>query len=320
MAIGTAALGQVLPEALSWEATAPLVAVKPDPADDWHAIKDPTIVQDKGAWHLFCTVRGTAKSHGIVYSTFKDFDEAASARQTTLTCHEGFFCAPQVFYYEPHQLWYLICQASDETWEPKYQPAYSTTANIADPTSWSKLKPLGCDKGDAKAWLDFWVICDDANAHLFFTSLDGNVWRAQTSRQDFPAGWSKPTLAIKGDLFEASHTYHVAGTGQYLTIVEAQNGSGWRYMKSYVADRLEGPWREHLAARDAAFASMANVSQPTKWTDVISHVELIRAGGNERLEVNPADMTVIFQGVSDTDRAGKQYGQIPWRLGLLRQR
>ena len=55
----------------------------------------------------------------------------------------------------------------------------------------------------------------------------------------------------------------------------------------------------------------------TVWTDSISHGELIRAGVDQRLEVDPVNLRVVFQGVLDKDRHGKGYGAIPWRLGLL---
>ena len=45
--------------------------------------------------------------------------------------------------------------------------------------------------------------------------------------------------------------------------------------------------------------------------------ELLRAGYNERLEVDPKQLRFLFQGVSDRGRRGKPYGQIPWRLGIL---
>jgi hypothetical protein len=54
------------------------------------------------------------------------------------------------------------------------------------------------------------------------------------------------------------------------------------------------------------------------WADSISHVELIRAGFDERLEVDPDNLTLLYQGVLDKDKEGKPYGQIPWRLGLLK--
>lgn len=66
---------------------------------------------------------------------------------------------------------------------------------------------------------------------------------------------------------------------------------------------------------------MLNAEQPRgRWTDVISHIELIRAGNDQAMEIDPEILQVLFQGVLDKDRAGKAYGQILWRLGLLRAR
>src|SRR5262249_8119076 len=53
------------------------------------------------------------------------------------------------------------------------------------------------------------------------------------------------------------------------------------------------------------------------WTDSFSHGELIRAGHDETLEVDPDNLRFLFQGVSDEAREGKKYGEIPWRLGIL---
>jgi hypothetical protein len=171
------------------------------------------------------------------------------------------------------------------------------------------------------AWLDFWVICDDARAHLFFTSLDGKMWRADTSLDRFPQGWSEPVVALEGDVFEASHTYRLRGLNQYLTLIEAQNGHGWRYYKAYRAERLDGPWIPLAAEKDSAFASLRNVSQgASPWTDAISHGELLRIAADEHLEVDPANLRFLIQGVRDADRKDKPYGQIPWSLGLLEVR
>ena len=284
------------------------------------SVKDPSIVRDGDQWHLFCTVRGPKRTHAIVYSSFREFGEANRAPRHILSCHAGYFCAPQVFYFTPQRKWYLICQASDPAWgEPPYRPAFSTTTDLGDPNSWAKLQPLFPAKPDnVKAWLDFWVICDESKAHLFFTSLDGKMWRCETLLSEFPRGWSTPVVALTGDIFEAGHTYRLKGLNQYLTLIEAQNGRGWRYYKAYVADRLDGPWRPLAAEKDKAFASMQNVRPAGgKWTDVISHGELLRTGCDEKLEVDPAHLRFLFQGVLDQDRQGKGYGAIPWKLGLL---
>ena len=100
--------------------------------------------------------------------------------------------------------------------------------------------------------------------------------------------------------------------------MEAQGGYGWRYFKVYVADRLDGEWRPLAAGKEKAFASMQNVRQTeVHWTDSISHGELVRAGYDQHLEVNPEELRFVFQGVADRDTTGKQYGEIPWRLGIL---
>jgi hypothetical protein len=308
-----------LPQQFTWKASLPLVSAKPVDGDDKHALKDPSLVYHNKRWHLFCTVRGRKRSHGIVYLSFADWESAAQATQTMLPLHSGFFCAPQVFFFRPQRQWYLICQASDKTWSPEYQPAFATSKDIADPRAWSKLTPLlGRKPEGIRNWLDFWVICDERHAYLFFTTLDGKMWRSRTPLDQFPKGWSEPAIALQGDVFEASHTYRLKGQERYLTLIEAQNGHGWRYYKAYTADRLDGIWQPLAATKDQAFASMQNVTQAAKrWTDAISHGELIRAGIDERLEVDPSRLRFVFQGALDKERQGKSYGEIPWRLGIL---
>jgi hypothetical protein len=303
-----------------WSYGPPVVEAKPAGGLDWISMKDPSIVWYRDKWHLFCTVRGPTRSHAIVYLSFAEFGEANRGERHVLSCHPGYFCAPQVFYFTPQGRWYLICQAADDAWgEPAYRPAFSTTTEIGDPNSWTRLQPLYDAKPEnVTGWLDFWVICDDAKAHLFFTSLDGRMWRAETSLAQFPKGWSTPRIVLTADIFEASHTYRLKGQDKYLTLVEAQNGHGWRYYKAYVADRLDGDWKALAAGKDDALASMRNVaSRVDRWTDVVSHVELLRCGYDEKLEVDPTNLKMLFQGVLDKDREDKSYGEIHWKLGLL---
>ncbi len=321
---GQTALGVVPKDALSsgnfsWVASSPVLEPREVGGEKWLSVKDPSVVRYKGKWHLFCTVRGTVRSHAVIYVTFADWSEAAKAEQKVLTCHPGYFCAPQVFYFRPHAKWYLICQAADDSWEPKYQPAFSSTDDIESPDSWSKLTPLFEKKpANVKRWLDFWVICDDTKAHLFFTSLNGKMWRSDTRLQQFPGGWSRPEVVLQADVFEASHTYRLKGQDKYLTLIEAQNGHGWRYYKAYLANRLDGRWTPLAAEKDVSFASMLNVGQPhARWTDVVSHGELLRAGYDEKLQVDGDNLRLLFQGVLNRQRTGKKYGQIPWRLGIL---
>lgn len=315
---GEAPLPESLRAPFAWTASEPLLAAPQRPGDPCYSLKDPTIVYHGGRWHLFCTVRGEKRSHRIEYLSFADFADTADVRREMLTISEGFFCAPQVFYFTPQRKWYLVYQASDPAWDPPYRPAFSTTDDIADPASWTKPQPLVDPKPESiQAWLDFWVICDETHAYLFYTSLDGRMWRMRTTLEAFPRGWEEPVVALHADVFEASHTYRLKGLDAYLTIIEAQAGQR-RYYKAYLADRLDGPWRPLGDSRERPFASDANVRQAGgHWTDSISHAELLRAGFDERLEVDPANLRVLFQGATLQEMAGKPYGQIPWRLGLL---
>lgn len=144
------------------------------------------------------------------------------------------------------------------------------------------------------------------------------MWRAQTSLTEFPCGWTEPVVALTGDIFEAGHTYRLKGLNKYLTLIEAQNGHGWRYYKACTAESLNGQWEPLAADKDNTFASMKNVRQTSEhWTDSISHGELIRDGYDEKLQVDPLKLRFLFQGVLDAGRRGKPYGEIPWRLGIL---
>ena len=304
-----------------WTVGAPLVSPAKRPEDPCVSMKDPSIVRFGNRWHLFCTIRSQKRSHQIEYLSFDDWKDADAAPRHVLKISDGYFCAPQVFYFSPHRKWYLILQTSDPSRQPSLQPAFSTTTNIAKPDSWTKPTLLfAAQPENVKAWIDFWVICDEAKAHLFFTSNNGLMWRAETKLADFPRGWSKPEIVLRGDIFEASHTYRLKGMDKFLTLIEAQNG-GRRYYKAYLADRLDGEWQPLAATEEKPFASPVNVHEAAPhWTDSISHGELLRDGYDQNLEVDPANLRFLCQGVTDEAMRGKKYGEIPWRLGLLEPR
>ena len=304
-----------------WKAGPPLIGPVERVDDPCYSIKDPTVVRFDDRWHLFCTIRSVKRTHQIEYLSFDKWENANAAERHVLKISDGYFCAPQVFYFTPHKKWYMILQVRDDKRQPWLQPAFSTTEDLAKPDSWSKPSLLypEAHPSSVKSWIDFWVICDDRHAHLFFTSNDGRMWRAQTNLTDFPLGWSQPQVALQADVFEASHTYRLKGRDQYLTVIEALNHkNGGRYYKAYLADRLDGTWKPLADSIDKPFAGSANTTfAGDRWTDSISHGELIRTGCDQRLEVDPDRLRLLFQGVLDKDRMSKPYGEIPWRLGLL---
>jgi hypothetical protein len=313
-----AAIDDVLAGRFKWSVSGPLVRPLQRAGDFTYSIKDPTIVRYEGKWHLFCTIRGKKRSHQIECFCFDDWKQVDKAGRHLLKLRDGYFCAPQVFYFTPHKRWYMIHQVIEKTRKPALQPAYSTTDDIAEPGSWTESKLLfSAQPENVKRWIDFWVICDAGRAHLFFTSLDGRMWHCETKLAKFPSGWDRPRVVLRGDIFEASHTYRLKGLSKFLTVVEAQAG-GRRYYKAYLASTLDGAWLPLAASGDKPFASPANTTNVrVHWTDSFSHGELIREGYDEKLLVDPADLRFLFQGVSDEDKKGKPYGQIPWRLGML---
>jgi hypothetical protein len=299
----------------AWTASGPLLSAEDRDGDRYHALKDPSVVYENGAWHLFCTLRGKQRSHQIEYLSFKDWSDTAHARRVTLKMVSGYFCAPQVFYFRPHKRWYLLYQVAEPSRTPVLQPAYSTTTKLDDPASWSAPKLLVANpQRGVTNWIDFWTICDSVQCHLFFTTLNGKMWRSDTSLAAFPDGWDPPRVVLEGDIFEASHTYYLKGRNQYLTFVEAQSPGGRRFFRAYQAPSLTAAWTEV----PPVFAAPSNVTFPgAVWTTSFSHGELLRESNDETLAVNPGQLRLLIQGVSDAERTGRNYGQIPWRLGLL---
>ena len=302
-----------------WEYSAPLIAPELRSVNPSHAQKDPTVVLYEGQWHVFMTVKLKGKS-AIEYCSFKKWEEANASARTILALSESdYYCAPQVFYFRPHQKWYLIYQVGMPGLN-KMWVAYSTTTNISDPTSWTQAKHIldgGKEDPRKVGGLDYWIICDDQRAYLFLTSLDGKMWRLWTRLEDFPRGFDHCELALEAKIFEASHTYKLKGLNQYLTVIEE---NGRRYYKAYIADRLDGKWSPIADIAEQPFAGWKNI-RPAQgvepWTDNISHGELIRDGCDEIMLVDPNNLRFIFQGMWDKDKSGQGYGQFQWRIGML---
>ena len=317
-----------------WTVGEPVLAINQDrlPAvagHRWVSVKDPSVVRHDGRWHLFCTLRNIKEGKGngqvrIGYLSFETWADAPSADWALLDLTTGYHGAPQVLYFAPQKKWYLIYQALDESRDLLYGPCYSVADRVDDPTAWTKPEPLYIvpeetrKLGEMKAGIDFWLICDDEKAYLFYTTLDGRMRRAETALANFPdQGWSQPVVALKADVFEASHTYRLKGDGRYLTMIEAQKNRR-RYFKAYVADRLDGPWIGLADSLQRPLVSTANVvNQPESWATSYSHGEFIRDGVDQRLIVDPSATRILFQGVDDAGYRVGNYRQIPWRLGLL---
>jgi hypothetical protein len=82
-----------------------------------------------------------------------------------------------VFYFTPHKKWYLVYRMGVPG-ASKMWVAYSTTADIAQPHSWTQAMPI-LDGGENDprqvGGLDYWIICDSRRAYLFLTIDLGNL-------------------------------------------------------------------------------------------------------------------------------------------------
>ena len=91
--------------------------------------------------------------------------------------------------------------------------------------------------------IDYWIICDETHAYLFFTGDNGRVYRSRTTMEEFPKGMSEPETIIsesRETVFEGSMTYKLKGIDKYLTLVEGLGPN--RYYRAYLADRSDGQW------------------------------------------------------------------------------
>ncbi len=298
-----------LPSSFSWSSTGPLITPKPPAGHDFVSIKDPTIVFYDGKYHLFATAFDAAlASRGwkSVYLSFTDLSGADAAPQSYMgDWATGNTVAPQVFYFRPHDKWYLIFQ-----WNARY----STNDDINNPNGWSA--PAQLLSGEPNGALDFWVICDDATCYLFFSADDGNLYLSKTAIGNFPAfsGYEIIMSDTRARLFEACNVYKVEGMNKYLLLVEAY---GPRYFRSWTASTLDGPWTALADEQSNPFAGEANVTfEGADWTNDISHGEMIRAGYDETMTVNACYLQFLYQGV-DPNASVSEYGLLPYRLGLL---
>jgi len=308
-----------LPSSFEWSSSSILIAPQNN-SRNISGIKDPSIIYSNGTYHVFASIAKTA-NYSLVYLNFTDFDQANSATFNYLDqtpIGSGYRAAPEVFFFAPQNLWYLIFQNNNA--------AYSTNKDISNPAGWSA--PTNFYNGTPSIitqnigsgyWVDMWVICDASDCHLFSSDDNGHLYRSQTSLSDFPNGMSAPVIAMsdaKYDLYEASNVYNI-GNGKYLLLVEAI-GSNGRYFRSWTATSLSGPWTALAASESDPFAGFNNVVfNGSAWTTSISHGEVVRTELDQTLTISPCKLRYLYQGVDPS--VSVDYDSLPWRLGLLTQ-
>jgi hypothetical protein len=304
---------------LKWKSTGVLISPISDETHTIVSVKDPTVVHYNGLWHVYATAYSTsARTWTMVYLNFKDWSDASKAKLYYIDQNpnlRGYHCAPNLFYFRPHKKWYLVFQSQ--------QPQYCTTDDLSKPETWTKPQDFFETKPASapQLWIDYWMICDDTHAYLFFTGDNGRVYRSRTRIEDFPKGMSDPEIVIEGprnDVFEGSMTYKIKGTNTYLTLVEAIGPA--RYYRAWTSDRLDGEWTPVPGADtwQKPFAGINNVTFEegmTPWTRDISHGELIRDGYDETMTIDPNNLQLLYQGRDPSSNGN--YSLLPYRLGLL---
>ena len=314
-----AALKSPFTSPLKWKSTGALITPVSDETHTIVSVKDPTIVRYNDLWHIYATVYSTsARTWSMVYLNFKDWSEAPKAKLHYIDVNSGlrgYHCAPHLFYFRPHEKWYLVFQSQ--------QPQYCTTDDLSKPETWTRPQDFfeGKPSGAPGLWIDYHIICDDTHAYLFFTGDDGRFYRSRTRIEDFPKGMSNPEIAIqdhRNNLFEGSITYKIKGTNTYLTLIEALSPA--RHYRAWISDRLDGEWTPASGADtwQTPFAGINNVTFEDgviPWTRDISHGELVRDGYDETMTLDLNNLQFLYQGRA-SDSNGR-YELLPYQLGLL---
>lgn len=309
-----------LPTNIRWQSSGILVDIKPDNNHKIVSVKDPTIQKYNGKYLIYCTVYNTSnKTWSMQFIQFSDFSKAKDETPYFMDQTAGFGgykCAPELFYFEPQDLWYLIWQQQD--------PAYSTTKTPDNPRSWSTPKRFysnGSIPGAPSLPIDYWPIADNNNFYLFFTGDDGKVYRSKTTLANFPNGFGS-AVQVKSlatsIIFEGSSHYKVKGTANtYLHLVEGMGSTG-RYFSAWTSEGIEGAWQDYKVGQTTPFARTNNVTYApgvTDWSDDVSHGELLRDNPNQKQEVDPCKFQLLYQGKAPS--SGGAYENLPYKLGLL---
>lgn len=317
-----------LPSSFEWTSTGALAQPKSPNGANWVSMKDFTVTRKDDEYLVYATVWNQLgegqNGHGWqgVFLKFGDFDGMAAAPQAS----KPGMVAPHLFYFAPKNIWVLGYQ-----WGFKY----ATSATPENPNSWSSTTNLLSNNptvGDPAGTgpIDLSLICDDTTCYIFFAGDNGVIYRGSMPIGNFPGTFTNSTAILRDNktaLFEGVEVYKIKGENKYLMIVEAAGDSrpinsnsewGARFFRAFTADSLGGTWTAipGASSRATPFAGSNNVTFPGgKWTDDISHGDLVRDDPSEKKEIDPCNLRMLYQG--HTPGGNNSYGTLPYRPGLL---
>jgi hypothetical protein len=295
------------PTSFKWSSSGVLTTPKGPSGQNWASLKDFTVTKANGKYVVYGSFfNNTNAAYGGFMLTTSDLNQMGSATQIPLSRGA---VAPTLVYFTPKKTWVLLYQWGFQ---------YATSTDPTNPSSWQWGKSL-LSGGPSEA-IDQTFICDSSTCYLFFAGDNGKIYRSSMPIGNFPGTFSGYTTIMsdtQAKLFEGVQVYSVKGTGKYLMIVEAM-GSGGRYFRAFSATSLGGSWTAMSSASTEAtpFAGKNNVTFPAgRWTNDISHGDLVREDPSETQPVDPCNMKMLYQGRDPSSTAG--YNALPYRPGLL---
>ncbi|HSC86451.1 MAG TPA: non-reducing end alpha-L-arabinofuranosidase family hydrolase [Polyangiaceae bacterium] len=306
-----------LPSSFKWTSSGSLADPKSPSGANWASLKDFTVTKKNSEYLVYASVFDVASN--AYQGAFLKFGDFSQMRNATQVSKPG-MVAPHLFYFSPKNIWVLSYQ-----WGFKY----ATSATPENPASWSATRSLLSNNPTTSdpagtGPIDQSLICDGANCYIFFAGDNGVIYRGSMPIGNFPGTFGNAAAILRDSptaLFEGVEVYKIKGQNKYLMIVEAAGNAaqpwGSRFFRAFTADSLGGSWTAMPSASSRAtpFAGSANVTFPGgKWTDDISHGDLVREDPSERKEVDLCSLRFLYQGKGSSNAA---YNSLPYRPGLL---
>lgn len=313
------------------------ILLSPGSGFDDVAVKDPTIVQADGAWHLFYTAigkRGGGVRRSLGYVTAPRLEDLQTSARMELSpawpADRPEIAAPQVFYCRTLAKWVLVAQRP-EPGPTRYVPIVSFSKDIRDPGAWSAPRDLVTvnQLPPGQTAIDFWIISDGESYWLFFSDQKHGIWAMQSPDLISAEKYSAPqrVLVDQGtdwELHEAAHIYFLPALNRYRLYVEAFRYGGShrnhleRFIAIYHADHLPGPWRRDFDEATPHTLGPEGIAGPdgqVPGVHQVSHPEWIRRGIDERLEIDPAPGAIIQE--TAVESPADDYLHLGWRLRLV---